>query len=243
MSKIIEITSETNKTYKQFLDVKKNGKKYGLVLVEGEDLVQACKLTGALKYVIAYKIMPEYMDCQQAIVNQAMYKNLSSYQSLPKIMGIARYSLAEEITDKVIYLDGVQDPGNLGTIERSALAFGFKSVILSKDCVSPFNTKAVQASKGSIFDLNIKYMELEDLVTEGYELYLTCLEGEDIRYQKLHREGKICLVIGNEGQGIREKNLKLPGHKIRLEINDKIESLNAGVAASIFMYLWSSNVN
>jgi len=243
MSKIIEITSEKNKTYKEFLDVKKNGKKYGLVLVEGEDLVRACKLTGALKYVIAYKVMPDYMDCQQAVVNKAMYRNLSSYQSLPKIMGLARYTLAENITDKVIYLDGIQDPGNLGTIERSALAFGFKSVILSKDCVSPFNSKAVQASKGSIFDLNIKYMELEELAAEGYELYLTCLEGEDIRYQKIQKEGKVCLVIGNEGQGIRAKNLQLSGHKVRLEINDKIESLNAGVAASIFMYLWTSNAN
>ncbi|MFA6796419.1 MAG: RNA methyltransferase [Bacilli bacterium] len=239
MSNIIEISSESNSNYKKFLDVRKNGKKYGLVLVEGEDLVKACIDSHSLVNVISYKLMPEYMEYRQAVLSKKLYKNLSSYQSLPKVMGIAKYSLSEEMTDRVIYLDGIQDPGNLGTIERSALAFGFKSVVLSKDCVSPFNYKAVQASKGSMFDLNIKYENLEDMVKMGYQLYLTCLDGQDVRYTKLEKKGKVCLVIGNEGQGIRKEHLNLPGHKIRLEISQKIESLNAGVAASIFMYLWS----
>ena len=239
MGKIIEIASESNANYKKFLDVKKNGKKYGLVLVEGEDLIEACKQTNALVNVISYQAMPEYSDCDQVVLEKKLYKNLSSYQSLPKVMGIAKYSLSEDIGDKVLYLDGIQDPGNLGTIERSALAFGFSSVILSKDCVSPFNSKTVQASKGSMFDLKIKYMELEELVDLRYELYLTCLEGDDIKYVKIQKTGKICLVIGNEGQGIRQDHLSLPGHKIRLEISSRIESLNAAVAASIFMYLWS----
>ncbi len=239
MGKIIEIASESNANYKKFLDVKKNGKKYGLVLVEGEDLIEACKQTNALVNVISYQAMPEYSDCDQVVLEKKLYKNLSSYQSLPRVMGIAKYSLSEDIGDKVLYLDGIQDPGNLGTIERSALAFGFSSVILSKDCVSPFNSKTVQASKGSMFDLKIKYMELEELVDLRYELYLTCLEGDDIKYVKIQKTGKICLVIGNEGQGIRQDHLSLPGHKIRLEISSRIESLNAAVAASIFMYLWS----
>jgi len=239
MGKIIEIASESNANYKKFLDVKKNGKKYGLVLVEGEDLIEACKQTNALVNVISYQAMPEYSDCDQVVLEKKLYKNLSSYQSLPRVMGIAKYSLSEDIGDKVLYLDGIQDPGNLGTIERSALAFGFSSVILSKDCVSPFNSKTVQASKGSMFDLKIKYMELEELVDLRYELYLTCLEGDDIKYVKIQKTGKICLVIGNEGQGIRQNHLSLAGHKIRLEISSRIESLNAAVAASIFMYLWS----
>jgi TrmH family RNA methyltransferase len=239
MSKITEIVSESNASYKKFLDVKKNGKKYELVLVEGEDLVQACIESNSLVEVISYKLMPQYAECNQIILDQKLYKNLSSYQSLPKVMGIAKYSLSEDITDKILYLDGIQDPGNLGTIERSALAFGFKSVVLSKDCVSPFNSKAVQASKGSMFDLKIKYMELEELVDLRYELYLTCLEGDDIKYTKIQKDGKVCLVIGNEGQGIRQEHLSLPGHKVRLEISSNMESLNAGVAASIFMYLWS----
>ena len=239
MTEVKEISSEVNASYKHFLDIKKNGKKNNLVLVEGKDLVDACKSADRLVCVISFEFQPRYSDCSQFILTRKLYKNLSSYQSLPQVMGIAKYSLAESITNRIIYLDGIQDPGNLGTIERSALAFGFSSVVLSKDCVSPFNFKAVQASKGSMFELKIAYMELEEIVQKGYELYLTCLDGEDIKKTKINKDGRICLVIGNEGQGIRASHLELPGHKIKLIIDDKIESLNAGVAASIFMYLWS----
>lgn len=239
MKKAIEITSESNSTYKKFLDVKKRGKKYGLILIEGEDLVETCILSKSIVSVITLTEEERYSDLNQVVLSKKLYKNLSSYQSLPKVMGIAKYSLSTKQTDRVIFLDGIQDPGNLGTIERSALAFGFNTVVLSKDCVSPYNSKAVQASKGSMFNLNIKYGDLKQLSQEDYKLYLTCLEGEDIRYVNIEKKGKICLVIGNEGQGIRKENLNLPGKKIRLEISSKIESLNAGVAASVFMYLWS----
>jgi len=237
IEKYLPITSSANPKYKEIYAVKDSGKKMGLILVEGEDLVDLAILNKKLKKVVVLEYMYKYADYDQVVFSRELYRTLSSYNSLPKVIGIASFELSEALSDQIVYLDGIQDPGNLGTIMRSCVAFGFKTVILSKDSVSPFNFKAVQASKGSIFSLDINYMSLSELKDKGYKVVMTLLDGEDI--SKVSKpSGKFALVIGNEGKGIRKENIPLADYKVLLPINPQIDSLNAAIAASIVMFLW-----
>lgn len=232
--KVIE--SKENKTYKDLVRLKKGDSKNGLFLIEGEDLVEEAKRENALEALIVVDgtsvgtyPFPIYG------LKQGLYRELSSYQSLPKMMGIARKNMctASQLGKKVIYLDGVQDPGNVGTIIRTALSFSYSGVMLSKDSVSLYNNKTVQSTKGALFHINIARGELSELADLGYHIYLTTLDGEDERHLSSLEEPS-CIVFGNEGMGVREKNMCL-GKKIKIEMNG-IDSLNVGVAAGIFMY-------
>lgn len=231
------IKSTANPIYKDLLSVKEKGKDKGLVLVEGEDLADLAKDKGCLKKIAALEYTYRYREIPQVLLSRELYRQLSSYNSLPKVIGLASFALKKGQGEKALFLDGIQDPGNLGTIERSALAFGFTSLFLSQDCVSPFNFKAVQASKGALFGLDISYAKLSELKEDGYQVIASDLEGEDA--EKIQKpSGKFVLAVGNEGQGIRKENLALADQKAFLKMNREIDSLNAAIAASIFMYLW-----
>lgn len=142
------IESEHNDLYKNSSHKDGKMKKEGLILIEGEDLIDEARKVGALQYALTYD--PKFIvnDVPTTLVKQGLYRNLASYQSLPKVIGVAKFTLSKEPGDKVVYLDGVQDPGNVGTLIRTALAFHYSSVILSKDCASismqrPFNPQRV----------------------------------------------------------------------------------------------------
>jgi len=238
MNDNLAITSSSNPKFKELFSIKEKGKDLNLVLIEGEDLVDLAIVGKKLiKIVCLEEFSYRYKEYPQISLSRELYRRLSSYNSLPKIMGVASFSFSTTVSDKIIYLDGIQDPGNLGTIMRSCLAFGFSSLALSKDCVSPFNFKCVQASKGAFFNLSISHMELKDLKSRGYKLVMTLLDGEDI--SKVSKpDGKFALIIGSEGKGIRKESIDLADMKVKLPINPVIDSLNAAIAASIFMFLW-----
>ena len=230
--KVIE--SKDNKTYKELLDLKKGDPKRGYLLIEGKDLVDEAKKEGALKALIVRDgtHMPT-MDLPIYGLKESLYRNLSSYQSLPEVMGIAEKKMTSEFGDRVIYLDRIQDPGNAGTMMRTALSFHYSSLVLSKDSVSLYNRKVIQSSKGALFHLPIGREDLRLFKERGYHIYLTTLDGED-EASFAAPETPFVLVFGNEGQGISPENLTL-GQKLRIRMSG-IDSLNVAVAAGIFMY-------
>ena len=231
-----QIKSKSNPIYKEFLDVKKSSSKSNLVLLEGEDLVNLAKDKKCLLKTCSYEEV-DY-GVKNFIFSNELLRELSSFKSLPKVIGIAFYKLSDDVKgERIIYLDGVQDPGNLGTIERSALAFNYKDIVLSSDCVSPFNHKAVSASKGAFLDLNISYNSLQSLKEKGYKLYMGLLDGKEVT-QIDKPNSKFVIVVGSEGQGIKKENRLLADEKVYLPINREIESLNVGIAASILMFIW-----
>lgn len=232
--KVIE--SRDNKNFKMLLALKKGDPKEGLFIVEGKDLVQEAKNAGMLRALIVVDgtACPQ-MDVPIYGLKQGLYRELASYQSLPEMMGVCqkKASPLSELGDRVIYLDRVQDPGNAGTMIRTALSFGYSSLVFSKDSVSMYNSKLIQSTKGGIFHLPILREDLITLKERGYHIYLTTLDGED--ESKLDSlETPFVLCFGNEGQGISKQNLSL-GKKLRIEMSG-IDSLNVGVAAGIFMY-------
>lgn len=230
--KVIE--SKDNPTYKDLLKFRKGDKERGLFLVEGEDLVDEAMKAGCLRALI----MPmdkkaPWADYPIYGLKEALYRNLSSYQSLPPCMGVCERRMSMDVGSRVVYLDSVQDPGNVGTIIRTALSFDYTGVVLSTDSVSLYNSKVVQSTKGALFHLPVGRADLADFAKKGYHIYVTALDGVDER-QISGLEEPFVLVLGNEGHGVREEYRKL-GRKLRIEMSG-IDSLNVAVAGGIFMY-------
>ena len=139
-----------------------------------------------------------------------------------------------------IALDGLQDPGNVGTVIRTADAAGFNGVLLSRDCADVFSPKVLRASMGSIFHIGLELTEsLPDLLAEyreeGYSVISSQLDGEPF-YSRGDLAEPYILIVGNEGNGISDAVKASATHRYRLPMRGEAESLNVAVAAGIMMY-------
>lgn len=136
--------------------------------------------------------------------------------------------------DFIVVLDGVQDPGNLGTIIRTCDWFGINRIICSKDSVDCFNEKTVQATMGSIFRVEVEYTDLQEFLSSvDGPIYGALMEGENVF--KSEHQPKGALVLGNEGNGVRPEIQKLITHPIHIPGKGKAESLNVAIAGGILL--------
>jgi len=138
----------------------------------------------------------------------------------------------------VIALDGLQDPGNMGTIMRTADWFGIRHIVCSRQTVSCYNPKVIQSTMGAIFRTKVEYTDLptriEELHSEGYNIYGAMLDGEDLF--KIEPQRPAVIVIGNEGNGISAEVAKAIDNAITIpNIGGTCESLNAATAAAIIV--------
>ena len=141
---------------------------------------------------------------------------------------------------RLVALDGVQDPGNVGTIIRTADAAGFDGVILSTQCADVFSPKVLRATMGSVFRMGIRVTDnlprvLTDMVQAGASVLSSQLDGEPF-YQRSPLNERFVLVIGSEGNGVTDEVKEVATHKVKLPMRGGAESLNAAVAAGIMMY-------
>lgn len=136
-------------------------------------------------------------------------------------------------------IDAVQDPGNIGTLIRTADAAGFDQVLLGTGSVDPFNDKVIRATQGSIFHLPILTGELtefmNELKAEGVEIWAAALQ-EAKPYKDMKTPDRVALLVGNEGQGIAEHLLEQSEKKVYIPIYGRAESLNVAVAGAVLMY-------
>ena len=140
---------------------------------------------------------------------------------------------------KIIALERLQDPGNMGTIIRTAEAAGVDVILASDDCVDIYNPKVTRATMGGILRMPIIVCDnlcqvIEQLKSEGYVTYAAHLKGEDVTKYKL--ADKRVFLIGNESKGLSDEIANCADQKIKIPMQGKIESLNAAVAAAILMY-------
>jgi TrmH family RNA methyltransferase len=140
----------------------------------------------------------------------------------------------------LLFLNGLQDPGNIGTIIRSADAFKADGIIIGDNCVDPYNPKVVRATMGSIFRVPMYFIKndigfLRELKKCDYSIYATSLEGSIPNYEITYKDNFV-IVIGNESRGVSEEVLSLADKLIKIPMPGSAESLNAGVAASIILY-------
>lgn len=139
----------------------------------------------------------------------------------------------------LLLLDNVQDPGNVGTMIRTAEAAGFRAIILGEGSADLYNDKTIRATQGALFQLPIIRGNLEELLPKihnaGYESWVTTLE-EATFYHKLEKPAKCALIMGNEGQGVDPKLQNIATTKVKIPMLGQSESLNVGIAAGILIY-------
>lgn len=160
---------------------------------------------------------------------------LSSLNTPNKLLAVVRYpELKTENANFILALDGIQDPGNLGTIIRTADWFGVELIVCSNDTVDVYNPKVVQATMGSLFHVPVMYTDLEDFITEkNIPVYGTLLEGENIYNAK--KNTPAIIVMGNEGKGIRDNIKSLINHSLHIPGFGEAESLNVSIATGIVL--------
>ncbi len=227
------IESVNNERIKRFS--KLQNKKYrdleGLFIVEGEHLVEEAKKKDLLVEVFSLD------GSDGTIVSEAVMRKLSGLKSVPKVLGIAKKPENTQIKGNILMLDGIQDPGNLGTIIRSAVAFNIDTIVASLDTVDVYNTKTLRSSEGMIFNINYVTADLENIIKnlKDYNVYVTnVLNGESL--DDIETKGNYALIVGNEGSGVRKNIQELATNTLYIPMNDKCESLNVAIATSIILY-------
>lgn len=232
------ITSLNNEKIKYL--TKLNQKKYrnDTFLVEGKHLVEEAYKKNLVKLLI---VLGDYkLDNVDTIkVSYDVMKKISLTDTPPKIMAEVIKKEDKKIGNKVIILDDITDPGNLGTIIRSAVAFNFDTVILSNNTTDLYNPKVIRATEGMLFNINVIRDNLLNIIPKLKEekyfiLGTKVTNGKDIT--KYHSINKIALIMGNETRGMNNDLDNLCDDYIYIKMNNKCESLNVGVSASILMY-------
>lgn len=229
--KIKELRKLKNKKYRD------KEKKY---LVEGIHLVLEAYKKGDLLEIILGENEDVDILVSKVYVSNQILKSLSSLETPYKIIGVCKYPNEDlELGDKLLILDGVQDPGNLGTIIRSSVAFNISTVVLGNNCVDLYNSKVIRACQGMNFHINIIRRDLKDFITnikkeDYYILGTNVNDGSDLK--SISNLSKYAIIMGNEGNGVSKEIQDMCDRNIYIKMNDKCESLNVAVATSIILY-------
>jgi len=149
------------------------------------------------------------------------------------IVGVARIPNQRAVTFPYLVLDGIQDPGNVGTLLRTAKAFGFDTIFTRGDTADPWSQKVIRSAMGAQFGLNI--IEGFESAPKDSELYIADMNGDAGARPK----GKFGLVLGNEGNGVSAEIRALPHKIVSIPMKSDINSLNVAVAGGIIMHVWS----
>lgn len=231
----MNITSLQNEHVKYWnnLKNKKFRDREKVFLVEGDHLIEEAKKQNLIISTIS--IANPNADY---FVTREIMEKISDQKSISYNAAIVKFIPEDSINGNILILDGLQDPGNLGTIIRSSIAFNMNNIILSDTSVDLYNPKVIRATEGMIFHSNILRRNLKEFIpilkNLGYKIIGTdVVSGADIR--GIEKEN-IAIVIGNEGNGISSEIKTLCDKFININMNKDCESLNAGVAASIIMY-------
>ena len=235
------ITSINNQTIKE-LDKLKQKKHRDLeqkFLIEGEHLVEEAEKSGVLEKIILLENSEYPSKLEKIYVSKNVMKKLSSLDTPPNIIGVCKMLSKKELGKKVLLLDDIQDPGNLGTIIRSSVAFNVDSIVMSLNTVDLYNPKVIRSTQGMIFKINIIKDDLgqviEKLKSKNIPIYTTNVNGGE-NIKNINSTDSYGLIMGNEGNGVKDEISTLADRKIYIPMNSKVESLNVSVAASILLY-------
>ncbi|MGI5881417.1 MAG: TrmH family RNA methyltransferase [Syntrophomonadaceae bacterium] len=240
------ITSLKNPLIQTLLGVKKRAKSAGeLFLVDGWHLVEMGRNAGILEGLLLLEAAPDYDEIPQYLVNQAIIDKLKNVKTNPGVIGILKRKMRPVVGGThFLVLDRIQDPGNMGNLLRSALAFNYDGVLLTKGCVDIFHPKVLAATQGAFFFLPTKEIELEDLKAlqeEGFELVVSTLE-RATKLEAVEPPDLLLLVVGNEGAGVDDKIAAMADILVKIPISE-VDSLNAASAGAILLYYFRPNAD
>lgn len=228
-SKIKDLRKLSQKKYR---DEKKQ------FLIEGEHLMIEAYKQGVLDEIFLKEGEETSISVPISYVSDTVMKYISQLDTPPKILGLCHKTEKEKIGNKVLILEDVQDPGNIGTMIRSAVAFGVDTIVVTKATADIYSPKVVRASQGMIFHVSFvqkEICEIIPLLKENIPIIGTKVNGGK-RLKDIEKFSKFAIIMGNEGLGVKEETLNLCDTYVYIPMNSKCESLNVGVAASIILY-------
>jgi len=236
------ISSKENPKFKGWLKLKqkKFRKLEQLFLVEGEHLVtEAVKANLVVDVLLCEGVDFDY-EGSVTYLSKPLFEKLASTITSAGMMAVCRVEEKEIVAhERLLLVDGVQDPGNLGTLIRSALAFSFDGVVVSETTVDIYNDKVVRATQGAMFHLPIKIANLGHYIFGlhkiGVDVYGAHLNTDAEKMEEIPISKSMAFVVGNEGAGISTAILEACTGSVMIAMSDAVESLNVGVAGSILM--------
>ena len=247
------ISSTSNAKVKNIMNLKKSAKarkKEKCFLVEGprmffeipKDRIEECYLTEGFED----KYAEELKGWHYELISENVCKHLSDTKTHQGVIAVVRRTepSIEELLHKeknpcFFLLENLQDPGNLGTIVRTAEGAGVTGIIMNRETVDIYNPKVIRSTMGAIFRVPFVIADslpevIFQLKQNGVSVYAGHLKG-DVFYKQDYRDGS-AFLIGNEGNGLTDEITALADHKIKIPMKGKVESLNAAVSATILMY-------
>ena len=235
MIKYIESKDNNKIKHASSLKESKYRKEYGEFLSEGKKALELALISGNVKEIFTVKELNNIpSDITQYIVKEDLLKKISSTVNPEGIVFVSQIvERKPKRLNKVVYLDHINDPGNLGTIIRTALAFSYDAVIVSEGSCDPYNEKAVAASKGALFSMPILRGEL-DSFSQGKKVIVSALSEDAIDEKDLVNNEPFILVLGNEANGVSKDTLNKADVIVKIGIQN-IDSLNVSIAAGILM--------
>ena len=258
---MLEITGKDNKTLKLIKTLKKKNKRteQGKFIAEGRKLaLEAFEYAPQDIYCVV--ITREFLEkeaelvafaesvCDKVfVVSGQMFDDISDTDTPQGILTVINmtakeFAISKSVRD-IVVLDGVSEPGNMGTVIRTAEALGFDGIYLMKGCADIYSPKTVRATMGSVFRMKFKtgceLTDIEELQKSGFTVISTTPGGDTV-LEELSVRGKVALVIGNEAHGICSQLLELSDLRVKITMEGLAESLNAAVAAGIAMH-WIKN--
>ncbi len=241
--KFSEMISKQEQKYVQTLHLKKYRREYGVFLVEGEKAIvevlksdfEIEKVFCTIKYEERFKEINSKLN--YVVDNEENITKISTFNTNEVGVAIVKQKKIElELSSepKLLLLDGISDPGNLGTIIRLADWYGLKNILCSLDCAELYNPKVIAATMGSFMRINVHYLDLESFL----KTYKNPILGAFLAGENLHEFSKkeaFALIIGSESHGIRGDLRSYISTKITIPKHGNAESLNAGVACGIIL--------
>ncbi len=250
---IREITSSTNSFVKELRALaasKKARQESGRFIVEGQRGIERMLTHQSNQYTIETLVVSkDYKDTPRlpstidtVILPDFIFAKISDVQQAQGILGIVRYTpipfKIQRDEGHYLLLDSIRDPGNLGTLIRSAVGAGFNGILLYGDGVEPFNPKVIRSTMGTFAFSNIWNISqdnVDQLLKEGYDLCVTTGLGGKNLYQTSFSK-KTVLVVGSEAHGVSPELMQCATQKITIPLTEECESLNAAIAGSICMF-------
>lgn len=249
-----QISSKANERIKiaKKLSDKKYRTQFGLFIIEGHKLVAEFIRSGGniIQLFVTdeakekYEGLLEELSCEERyIISRELYEYISTEQSPQGIMAVCEIPEKKGVLESgcALILESVRDTGNLGTIIRTAVALGVKTLVMSSDCADLYNPKTLRAAMGSLFYANIIICDnlseyIKGLILDGRRVYATMLSNDAVEISKVSFDDNTCIVIGNEGNGISKNVANICTGKVIIPMQACSESLNASIAAAILMW-------
>ena len=237
---MLEITSKTNPKIKAALSLrmKKVRQEKGLFLMEGVKNLEMALKYGNVKTIFTSIGLPKLgQDIETYKVNNEIINKLAVSENPEGVVFVCENLKPRKTANeyhKVVYLDRISDPGNLGTIIRTAVAFDYDAVVLSNGTVDLYNDKVIAASKGAIFAVDILNDELANY-KKNRKVIVSALSDKSVLLKDAPKYQDFVLVLGNESHGVSPEIMDEADQLVKIEMSDNIDSLNVSVAAGILM--------